>query len=339
MSAEKTRGESEVPAQVTALLTRAIDYAGMYPPERLPLETAFQRYLAYRTQTDRWMLNSFILPASRLADLEAFSGEFGTDLSLVLTSRGGDGFGDFLANLDRDLLDTRRFLERHGETVRIAAYETRLPDEVLDGAVTRETGEILRDVVERVEIALKPVPAVFFEASWREQWRRRFDTLLAELRTLDASNAAYKAPPGFKLRCGGVNPENVPSVEIVAAAIFGSVRASLPLKLTAGLHHPVRAHHEIFGGVMHGFLNLYFAVAVAQHTSADERLLREILEEENPRAFRLLSKGLRWREITLTVEQLEATRRTALAGHGSCSFDEPREDLMKLKWLPRQALN
>src|SRR5262245_43732505 len=50
-------------ASLRALLTGAIDYAGMFPPAKLPLEEAFRNYLQYRESPDAWMLGRFICPA------------------------------------------------------------------------------------------------------------------------------------------------------------------------------------------------------------------------------------------------------------------------------------
>ena len=49
---------------------------------------------------------------------------------------------------------------------------------------------------------------------------------------------------GAKLRCGGVKPEAFPTVERVAGFIIACRQVHLPLKCTAGLHHPVRHRSE-----------------------------------------------------------------------------------------------
>src|SRR6516165_211295 len=50
---------------VRALLSRIIDYAGMFPPAQLPLEQAIRNYARYRTEPESWMLGRFVCPAAQ----------------------------------------------------------------------------------------------------------------------------------------------------------------------------------------------------------------------------------------------------------------------------------
>src|SRR6478672_1158939 len=45
-----------------ALLTQAIDYAGLFPPASVSLEPAMQNHASYVRDPDSWMLGAFILP-------------------------------------------------------------------------------------------------------------------------------------------------------------------------------------------------------------------------------------------------------------------------------------
>ncbi|HTU92442.1 MAG TPA: hypothetical protein VMF69_20340, partial [Gemmataceae bacterium] len=62
-------------ASLRALLTELIDYAGLFPSTRLPLDQAIRDYARYRRENDAWMLGRFIIPASRLEDLEPYHEE------------------------------------------------------------------------------------------------------------------------------------------------------------------------------------------------------------------------------------------------------------------------
>ena len=72
-----------------------------------------------------------------------------------------------------------------------------------------------------------------------------------------------------KLRTGGVVQDAFPSVEQVAGFILRCAELGVPFKATAGLHHPLRCVHPFTyaadspAGVMHGFLNLFTAAALA----------------------------------------------------------------------------
>ena len=54
----------------TSLLDGIIDYAGLFPPAKLPMDEAFRRFLDHRSSADGWMLARFVCPAARLDELE-----------------------------------------------------------------------------------------------------------------------------------------------------------------------------------------------------------------------------------------------------------------------------
>src|SRR5262245_15528061 len=93
-------------ASVRALLSGIIDYAGMFPPAKLPLQEAIRNYARYRTEPESWMLGRFVCPAARLGELEPYLDElfqFGPPLRISASGRGGNTIADFLANLRTDL--------------------------------------------------------------------------------------------------------------------------------------------------------------------------------------------------------------------------------------------
>lgn len=53
---------------VQALLERAIDYAGLFPPAGLDLEATVRNYATYRSGPDAWALGRFVLPAAKIAE-------------------------------------------------------------------------------------------------------------------------------------------------------------------------------------------------------------------------------------------------------------------------------
>jgi hypothetical protein len=52
-----------------ALLSRLIDHAALFPPASLPMDAAIEVDRAARATPYAWMLNRFLVPASRLAEL------------------------------------------------------------------------------------------------------------------------------------------------------------------------------------------------------------------------------------------------------------------------------
>ncbi len=138
-----------------------------------------------------------------------------------------------------------------------------------------------------------------------------------------------------KVRTGGVKPEAIPSVADVAVFVIACAERRLPFKATAGLHHPVRASHPLTydadppRAVMHGFVNVFLAAALAWHGDRD---LEPILAETDPAAFRFDDRA-HWRDRSLSAEQVREAREQFAHSFGSCSFEEPVRDLEALGLL------
>ena len=138
----------------------------------------------------------------------------------------------------------------------------------------------------------------------------------------DGGLVQWRPFPGYKLRCGGLVAASVPSPEVVALTICGCLGWALPLKFTAGLHHPIRHFDTGLKTSMHGFLNVFVAgvLAVARQLTADQ--VREIIEDKEPSNFVFDDKELRWKTLRASTKQITAARRKAIISFGSCSFDE-----------------
>lgn len=145
---------------------------------------------------------------------------------------------------------------------------------------------------------------------------------------------------GFaKLRTGGLTPEAIPSPADLAEFLCGAASRRLPFKATAGLHHPVRSDRRLTyaadspRGVMHGFINVFVAAAFAWH-GMERNLVLDVLKETNAGSFAFGDEQLRWRGQELATPQIAQARRYFAHSFGSCSFEEPLEDLRELGWLP-----
>jgi len=119
----------------------------------------------------------------------------------------------------------------------------------------------------------------------------------------------------------------------VVEAISAGLVTDLPLKATQGLHHPFRHHDSTLGATVHGFFNLFAAAALARAHHLDDEIIREIIAEEDPTAFRLTESILGWRDLEIGFEGVVEGRIHAMTSFGSCSFTEPRDDLANLGWL------
>src|SRR6516165_753901 len=102
---------------VRALLSRIVDYAGMFPPAQLPLEEAIRNHARYRNEPESWMLGRFVCPAARLQELSPFIDELfsdGPSLAISVLGRSGRSGSDFLADFRADLKCVSAFRQRHG---------------------------------------------------------------------------------------------------------------------------------------------------------------------------------------------------------------------------------
>jgi hypothetical protein len=138
---------------------------------------------------------------------------------------------------------------------------------------------------------------------------------------------------GAKIRCGGVTAEAFPPVAAVASFLLECARKDLPVKATAGLHHPIRHTDPVTGFRHHGFLNLLAAGALA-HDGAPAAAVEAVLAEEDPAAFALSPSGLAWDGRVFGPERIGEVRRELFVGYGSCSIAEPVADLTALGILP-----
>ena len=58
------------PRSLRALLHGLIDYAGLFPPARLDMQSAVANYARYLEGNRAWMLGRFVVPSSRLEEFE-----------------------------------------------------------------------------------------------------------------------------------------------------------------------------------------------------------------------------------------------------------------------------
>jgi hypothetical protein len=149
-----------------------------------------------------------------------------------------------------------------------------------------------------------------------------------EVRPGDESKLREVAERGAdaKVRCGGPTPDMFPSPGELADFMIGCRELGLKFKATAGLHHPFR------DGIVHGFLNLLAAAALAHSGDADERELIDVLLADEPDAVSITDDAFRVGGREFGAEQVTAMRRDLFVGFGSCSFSEPVEDLKTL-WM------
>lgn len=140
-----------------------------------------------------------------------------------------------------------------------------------------------------------------------------------------------------KLRMGGIVADAFPPALTVANMLKALANREIPLKATAGLHHPIRSHHPFTyvpdspSGTMHGFFNLSCA-ATLLYFGGEVSQAVHMLNEQNPRAWHITRDTIAWHNLRWNNDQLRLVREKFFTSFGSCSFAEPMDDLEALGW-------
>jgi hypothetical protein len=278
------------------------------------MATAARNYAAYRRSETSWMLGRFICPVARLEEFERESAEF-------LPRDADDGWWSLSAlageSLEADLARINSFNRRHaiGE----------------QAAVMIDTIEIKASTAAEIEAAMRvahPTLACYIEIPIAND-----PQILAGLIKAIADNGARA-----KVRTGGVTADAFPPSLNLARFIKTCADQGVAFKATAGLHHPLRSAGKLTyqpdsaSATMHGFLNVFLAAAFARSGMDIDRLV-ELLEEKSPEAFQFDDDGVRWRDEVIARERLQSARNHFAIAFGSCSFEEPIEDLKRIGLL------
>ncbi len=316
---------------VTGLKTftnKIIDYAGLFPPASLELAQAFHNFVFYSQGEFKWMLNKFIIPAKRLPDLEKIMNGMTIDgcIPFSILGSSGDTLSEFDSNFLNDIELISGFKNRFDEIASIDAIELRLPKELFMPDRIEVMPDIMTSVYDRMEKTFGKNKPIFFEANLNEDHEARIIRVVESIAGLDSSC-------GFKIRTGGTEPSSFPSPEQIAFAIMTCCEFDVPMKCTAGLHHPIRHFNDGVSSYMHGFFNVFGAAILAYTNNFDEEELLEILNDEDPYEFIFKESGFEYKEIEVTNEEIAEAREKFILSYGSCSFDEPLDDLKTMEFL------
>ncbi len=230
------------------MLEGFFDYAGLYPPASLDLQSVIEHWARYIKTEDNWMLARLIIPASKLGEFKVLAkdvmpshDEEPWQLSVLLPPVSDEGFK--------------------------AAVETTIAFNEEDLGAIANVVEFKATTTDEIESALNVLHDDLFP----------FIELpvMNDPRGLIASLSGCVA--GAKVRTGGVTPELYPPSEHLARFIFACGVARIPFKATAGLHHPNRNENTSVGVNEFGFLNILGASIVSMRQDATEEDVKTIL--------------------------------------------------------------
>lgn len=288
-------------APIKTLLTSIVDYAGLFPPAKLDMQTAMAKYAHDRSRNHAWMLDRFVLPAARLPEFVQRLPSFALphwSLSVIIS-------GDWEADLEQ----VRSLQGQPNVTVTALEFVPR--------SVT-EIEPILAQVPEGIES--------FFEIPWSEH----LDFYLDRLQRTGAA---------AKIRTGGVTVDAFPSPHQLAQRMAAFAKARIPFKATAGLHHPLPAIHALTYEAdspttrMHGFLNVALTAALLGAEKIDLAAAQELLQMTSLDRWQITDERITWNDRSLNLREITAARQSGFRSFGSCSFQEPIADLKELDLL------
>lgn len=291
----------------TALFTGLIDDAAVFPPGLAPLPDAISDHRCLQQSPAAEYVGPLLVPVAALDELLDLVGDPADALAIGLVAAPGDTAG---ARAAAELAG-----RRSGLTVEVV--EIALSGHPVD-KVLAELGPLTdRGIGLAVEVGRAGAAEIAALAGHRD--------------LIDAGLLRGK------YRTGGVDPGAVPTAEELAAVIAAAVRAGLPIKFTAGLHHAVRTPEQ------HGVLNLMSAVRRAHEitgptdaSTADPAdtaaVVSTVVDDLTADDAAALATGVR----SWDAEQM-ATIRGTFTGFGCCGVLEPLTEAAELGLIPPLA--
>lgn len=297
-------------ASLRVFLDGIIDYAGLFPPASLDMRRAVTNYSRYLVSPEQWALGRFVLPVARLDEfLNAQENVVADPWSLS---------GILSSSIAADLAT-------------VGEFNRKAPGAVMDSVELRVHN------VEDIALAARLLPAgvtAFFEIA-----PGQITTLLP---------AIHKVNGRAKLRTGGIVEDAFPALERIAEFIAACAKSGVAFKATAGLHHPLRCVRPLTyepnarEGPMHGFLNLFTAAAIAW-SGAHARhavplgTLATCLADGERANWHFDEYAMLWsgdvEPVRIDLGDLRCMRSELALSFGSCSFEEPLNDLHELDLL------
>ena len=289
------------------LLDGLVDYAGLFPPASLDMDAMVEQYAMALAGEQSWVVGRVIVPASQLSAFEtaaagALPGHEDDDPWCISALVRADA-------MDADLEAIGAFNDAH-----------------------EEPGDGLA-LIDAIEVKVQDASGVEAIASNLPEGLFTFVEMPIDVDPRGMLAALAGDELAAKIRTGGMTPELYPKVGDVAAFIVHAAAAGVPFKATAGMHHPLPNDNPDVPARQLGFLNVFLAAALAHHAGLDAAAVQAVLEETDPAAFDFDGTIVHVSGHELTALQLEESRLSFCLSFGSCSIEEPWNDLHALGLL------
>ncbi len=330
---------------VRVFLTDLIDYAGLFPPAKLPMEEAVRTYLHEReTSPYQAMLGKFVCPTARLQEVLSGTNSALWDRPLPVNALGSPSTqaSDLVEVIEADLKSIEAYcwallgrtpppppidpddeendalLPALCDLGGVHAYEFALPKDL-------PSDDFIQISQRLVESLKRTGLQAFIEVPLSARW---------ESDIASVCQCISRTPTfGMKLRCGGLTPEAFPSDVQIASFIDCCRTHRVPWKATAGLHHPCRHWDASLQVWHHGFLNVFGAGILAWTNPLQVGDIAGILADRTAQHFRFEPDCFAWKDWSCSAGQVVLARDDFATAFGSCSFTEPCQDLIAMGML------
>jgi hypothetical protein len=325
---------------IQSFLSEIIDYAGLYPPTSLSLDVAFDKYVKHTRSNQTWMLSKFVTGTNNLKALQELirTSEQAPQPFLITAvaapSASLDEFKQVVDNTKTMILD---IVEGSTKEINVPSLEIKLPESFFKDSDISALDKAIEYTVDQMDTSDKLPHQVFFEIcgftfdnSYSDLLIEALQRHKIKLEHAAKSNYSFSA---FKIRCGGVEAFQFPPTDYLAYSINSAAKSKVALKFTAGLHHPIRHYNDSVSTKMHGFLNVFGATLLSHSAGLNINEIQTMLEDENDDNFSFNDSHFSWKGHSISSEEIIKLRALYVTSFGSCSFEEPIEDLQKLNLL------
>lgn len=310
----------------TAMLSNIVDYAGTFPPASSTLDEAMRQAATFRrTAKHPWIMGRLTLKWSDIKTLtpRRLFGCGADGGPWVFSALGNEVTepGDWERQQEWDLREIRNYNARYSGTsakIWVVGYEAKIPTLPQNEMPVR-----IAAYLDSFWEATNGDQALYLEVPFGDDFNARLTAVIESIgRWMEDKNVS-KWTPGLKFRTAGAY---TPKPSELAVAISQTTYARFQFKATQGLHEAV-THGGSFG-----FVNLFAALNLSQALGSDAfgmSTIESCLIDEKAGNFEFKADSFRWKDHTLSSDEIETARRFHAATFGSCSVAEPDESLAK----------